>query len=133
VYIKDTHYRIAENPRDYRKCRTLAKDIGTPLDSPLQYPTVLAEREVGVVGFLSSRRREKYIEAGPMIVQSNRPIFMAIRLIDAYDEFLRRGGVRNYIFHVEEKNLGWLNSIREALKVEPYAIQDGLAWFERAI
>lgn len=107
----NTLYRIAED-YDYDACYDLAKVNGRP-PQLLCFPTVVAERDDEIVGFLSSNRCSWCIMAGPLEMINPSGI-TAMRLLEAYENCLHAMGVTRYCFTVANANLDgkWLKIVQ---------------------
>lgn len=69
---------------------------------PLGYPTVIAERDRKIIGFLTTSPRKDMISAGPMVVDvDGHKIMVAVRLVDFYERILLTAGVTEYLFRVK--------------------------------
>lgn len=99
MFPRSTKYRLATSPNDYKACRALfAENHGADPDHSLTFPTVLAERNGEVVGFLSTWDDKKALIAGPLEVKGGKNIFTFIRLIEAYENVMRSAGVTQFLF-----------------------------------
>lgn len=130
---RDTRYRLAASSRDYARCHALLRAQGP--DTDLTFPTVLAEREGQVVGFLSTRPSKQAIIAGPLVIDraTSRPAITAWRLADAYEIILRRAGVTSYAFHVSAGRPEWVSTLGR-LGFEPWQAEpSGGMWYRRAL
>lgn len=127
---RDTRYRLARTPRDYHRCHALLPDAA----AQLAFPTVMAERDHAVVGFLSTDVRHGQIVAGPLIVQAEQahPGLLVLRLVEAYEQVLRSAGVRGYVFHVEAANTAWTRILTK-LSLEPYHDAPQGLWYRRQL
>ena len=93
----DTNYFLATSPQDYRKCNDFLRKQG--MHSKLSFPTIYAERHLHVIGLLGTIARKDMILAGPLIVAiDGNPAFVGMRLIQVYDDTMRKAGVRFYNF-----------------------------------
>ena len=130
-----TTYHLATSPRDYRFCQALykaAEPDGPPVR--LGFPTVYAQREGAIIGFLSTNTKHKAVIAGPLTIDPTlkQPIFIAIRLVEAYEEVLKAAGVTAYLFHVDKQKASWLNAIQRS-DMQPYGGTDDALWFKREV
>jgi len=101
---------------------------------PLGFPTIVAEREKRIIGFLSSRPSKEMVAAGPLVVdvEGNRA-FVAMRLVDFYEKVLVSAGVTLYTFRVSKTApKSWLNTIDEML-CRPYNETDKAVSYTRYI
>lgn len=101
-----TNYYLVTTQQESRRCRAFLAAQGEHTRR-IQYPTVYAEREQAVVGVLGSHYRQGCLAAGPLIVATRRPIFVGLRLLEAYEDLLKRSGVRTYMFAVEKTQPHW--------------------------
>lgn len=126
---RDTRYRLAASPADYRRCRAF---LAARMDAhPLSFPTVYAEREGRIIGVLATQPPKKAIVAGPLAVEGRSP-FTALRLIEAYDHVMREAGIDGYHFHVAAGNEGWRKVI-EQMGLQPMQQTDQGAWYRRVL
>ena len=125
---RDTHYRLACTPADYRRCRAfLAERMAV---HPLSFPTVYAERDGRLIGVLATQPPKKAIIAGPLAVEGRSP-FTALRLIEAYDRVMREAGV-DYDFCVAPDNVHW-RSVIEQMGLRPFHEDAMGVWFQRRL
>lgn len=105
MYPAHTVFRLARAGGEFNKLYAIARRNGTPLPAgTLNFPTVLAEREGKVIGFLSTIKASQSIGvcAGPLMLAKGPNMLLAIRLAEAYEVLLRKVGVKEY-FHTVEK------------------------------
>lgn len=121
-----THYRLATCPVDYRKCRALM-----PEPVPLSFPTVMAERNGQVVGFLATQPKKDAVVAGPLWLRERAP-FVTLRLLEAYDNVMRAAGIAAYHFHIEGANPTWRSQV-ERLGFEPWHGDETGVWYRRTL
>ena len=118
-----TLYRLATTPADYRKCHKIIK----PLAWKLSYPTVMAERDGDLLGFLSTLRHPKRVVAGPIHAPNG---IVMLRLAEAYENFLWTAGVRVYLVPAQDpRHAGML----DRLGYERTAETGGVAWFRKTL
>ena len=104
-------------------------------DVRLSFPTVVAERDDVVIGFLATQPRKDAIVAGPLVVAQSvpRPGLLVIRLGEAYDAVLRRAGIKTYYFHVEPQRINWKDILEKTGAFEQVSADDTGTWFRRVI
>lgn len=129
---RDTFYRLAHSPKDYAACRSLLREQGE--DVALSFPTVLAERDGKIIGFVSTRPRKDMVVAGPLVVSKaiTRPGMVIIRLGEAYEAVMKKAGVTAYVFHVEPHMTAWAG-ILDRTGFERWHQDDTGTWFRRAV
>lgn len=98
----------------------------------LGWPTVIAERNGKILGFISTWPKAKLITAGPLILAANSHPIVAVRLIEAYENILRVSGVTTYFFHIESENKDWMD-FAERLGVMPFEETRSGQWYQRSI
>lgn len=102
MFPRSTKYRLATSPADYKACRALfADNHGADPTNSLSFPTVMAERDGALVGFLSTWSSKKALIAGPLEVKGGKNIFLFIRLIEAYENVMRIAGVKRFLFFTQ--------------------------------
>lgn len=79
-------------------------------DCKLAWPTVVAERDGRVIGFMASSPCDWCLMGGPMDMETPSPI-MAMRLIEAYENLLIRSGITRYCFYIEATNKRWIEQV----------------------
>lgn len=108
---RDTLYRIASAGSDYRACHAINKALGKP-GKPLHFPTVVAERDGKILGYLSTHREVTWcLMAGPLEVLTPSP-FMSMRLIEAYESVLKAVGITRYCFAIDKGQQGWIEQVK---------------------
>ncbi len=129
-----TTYKLIAKPSEYRALHRVAKKVGVKTDSGLSWPTVIAERDGKVIGFLSSKQKKGSVIAGPIAVDvDGATIFVARRLVEFYELFLYAARVPHYFFNISKDNKRWVRTVKDLLKLEPYAEKDGVLWFKRKL
>jgi hypothetical protein len=102
-----TKYRLVKPGGEFNKLYALAKRVGMPLATgTLNWPTVAAERDGKVIGFLSTLPTNEAILAGPLVIE-HKSMLTAIRLIEAYEVVLKAAGVRTYLAQTAPKAVEW--------------------------
>lgn len=118
-----TLYKIAEE-----------KDLGRilsefELTDRLSMPTVMAERDGKIVGFLSTHDNPNSVIAGPFVSKSK---VVAVRLAQIYEAILKALGVKVYWFHVEHTNKDYLETVKKG-GYEVVEEDDAGVWFRRRL
>lgn len=130
---RDTRYRLADSPADYRACHDLLRAQGEQQD--LTWPTVLADRRGIILGFLATTPSDEAVIAGPLVIakEAPRPGIIVLHLVEAYETVLRLAGVSLFNFWVRTSNRPW-RAILAKLEFQPYHVaDDGIEWFTRRI
>ena len=127
-----TLYRLATSAQDYRKCHALLKAEG--LSYKLSFPTVMADRDGDIVGFLSTAPRKDAVIAGPLFIRGDMrgQGFLTLRLGEAYENVMRAAGIREYLAVVDPGNERWTEAL-DAAGLEPMGEHDGRLWFKRRL
>ncbi len=128
-----TTYHLARTPADYRICHALREATDTPRTT-LGFPTVYAIRDQAIVGFLATNTSTGQIVAGPLVIDPTlkNPIFVALRLAEAYEQVLTDAGVTSYRLGVTKDRAGWLASVERA-GFRRYAETETDIWLERTL
>jgi hypothetical protein len=111
---RDTIYRLAHGQRDLRACQAIARARGIT-DATMGWPTVVADRQGQLLGFLATTPSKKVVQAGPMVIAPGvaLPALIMMRLIEAYEVVLKRAGVTQWFFRVEYTNQGWDRMVKK--------------------
>ena len=129
-----TLYRVADNSGDYKKCHALLREIAPEEDRAFNWPTVVAERDGEIIGFLSTRDLRGRLEAGPLIIGvEGHKSFVALRLIEAYENLLSLLGYKGYIFSVVKSNPKWVKSVEQGANLKPYAETEDRFWYYKKV
>lgn len=94
-------YRLAVPGGEYNKLYALMKREGGKRVA-LGWPTVVAEENGEVVGFVGTYPREDALVAGPLVIKGSKRPWVFLRLAEAYEVILRTAGVKLY-FHTIDK------------------------------
>ena len=96
-----TIYRLAKSPEDYDKCREKFREkfAGEEI-STIKYPTVIAERNGDMVGFLSSYDVPGY-SVGAVQADS---VHVLMKMFNIYDSVVKSLGKFYYIIHINKDN-----------------------------
>lgn len=103
---RETRYLLATEPAHFAQCRQVWREavVRAPELGPVRrfgWPTVFAERNGTVVGFLTTHRHPKVGPiAGPLVLASQGTPITVLRLVEAYEVVLRVAGVDSYIFAI---------------------------------
>lgn len=104
---RETTYRLASSPADYRACHALlrSQDRTGPDMFRLTFPTVTAWRKGKLVGFLTTEPRpaEVGVTAG-QLGNATGSFILTIRLLEAYERVLNRAGVSRYSLFLRRGN-----------------------------
>lgn len=127
-----TIYRLVHGQRDLRACRAMARAQG--INRTLGWPSVCADRNGQILGFLATTPSRKAVIAGPLVVTPGlqRPLIVVMRLIEAYEVVLRKAGVTSYLFHVETANPFWRRIVEEVGHT-PFSEDATGAWYQRKV
>lgn len=117
-----TSYRIAQSDSDYDECRRLMRASGI-IDNELGFPTLMADDEKGLLGFIATTPRSDMVLAGPLVMrQDKRRPLTALRLAQMYEMSLRNLGITSFIFYADEKDSVFVKAMdRYFPEVRPYA------------
>lgn len=127
----NTSYLLVTEDKDFQDCADLAEERGISFEK-LSYPTIMAKRDDKIIGFISTWPRDKHIIAGPLAVKLGHA-FSMVRLVEAYDNFIRANGVESYYFTVQATNKNWLKMIHRATGLVAFQSVNGILWFERRL
>lgn len=129
----NTIYRLSE-PRDIPMCKKIWEESSDQFGGvkKLSWPTIIAERNGRLLGFVSTQPTKKMLVVGPLITRKPCHSIVILRLVEAYEYILRKAGVSSYWFHVEKKNKQWLKLIYKLGLKENDETDTGY-WFERKL
>lgn len=106
-----TIYRLARPGGEYNTLYKLMEREGLAR-SKLGWPTVVAERDGEIIGFLSTHTDGDLILAGPLVIRGGRNPFTFVRLAEAYENMLRLASIRLYFFNVEKSNSAQVERVK---------------------
>jgi hypothetical protein len=124
---RDTVYRVAASPADYKACRALQ---GAPADR-LTFPTIMAERGGRLIGFLGTQPRRDMILAGPLVIEGGS-VFTVIRLVEVYDAIMRKAGVSRYVVGSRAER-PIVAQLARRLGVAPWLVEGETTYFQREV
>jgi hypothetical protein len=107
-----TQYFLAQVGAETQHLRAFLKAQGEPV-AKLAFPTVYALRDDQVVGVLGSHYHQGCLAAGPLVVATKRPAIVGLRLLEAYEAVLKRGGVRSYLFTIKKTLPAWKAAVED--------------------
>lgn len=98
-----TRYRLATD-EDQEQIRNFNQQEG---DDP-GWPTVVAERDGEILGYLATHRQGDQIMAGPLAIKEgrNRGV-LALRICQAYENVLKAIGIVSYRFYIHAELDTW--------------------------
>lgn len=99
---------------------------------PRRFPTIVAERDGEIIGYLGTHDRNDCIMAGPMEVRLENERAkgaIALRLIEAYEIVLLHAGVEFYFYGVQ--NGPWRDATERSPRTELIHEQEGIGVFKR--
>lgn len=109
MYPAYTTYRLAQAGGEFNKLYALMRKRGLATrGGMLQFPTVVAERDGKIVGFLSTSSTDEGLYVGPLVCDG--PI-MAMRLTEAMELVLVQAGVSRYLVSVPEVNVARIEEL----------------------
>lgn len=124
---------------DEMECHAALKEWGAQNpDRPLGDPTFLAYKDDRLVGVISTAplAEARAVVCNRLAVvpdmQRIAKGFLVVRMVEAYEAFLRKAGVRWYHVSLDTSNTRFIRLIASALG-EPYAADEDLSWFKREI
>lgn len=124
-----THYRISTE-LDEPNLHVMAQGL-----VPRRFPTVVAERDGQIIGFLGTHDRRDAILAGPLEVElpsGRHRAVVAMRLIQAYENVLTLAGIDHY-FYVAEPGQ-WADAAGRCARSEFCGeAENGLCLFKRLL
>jgi hypothetical protein len=104
----ETEYKVAVPGGAFNRLYALARKIGQPLKAgTLNWPTVFAERDGKVLGFLSTTPRTEFILSGPLVMEQPK-LLLAIRLGEAYDVVMRAANIPQYFITAPAAMSEWV-------------------------
>jgi hypothetical protein len=129
-----TLYRVADNSGDYKKCHALLREFMPEEERTFNWPTVVAERDGEIVGFLATYVVKGFIEAGPMVIAvEGHKSFVALRLVEAYENLLQLLGYKSYIFSIKKSNKKWVEAVERGGNLKPYSETEDYFWYQKAV
>lgn len=99
-----TIYKIADH-QDFGRILSTFE-----LTERLSHPTVFAEKDGEIIGFLSTHDNPRSVVAGPFVSKSQ---VVAVRLGQIYEAILKTLGIGVFWFHVERDNHRYLNLLKK--------------------
>lgn len=123
-------YRIATSS-DFRRLHRFVAEQGEPSPT-LSFPTVYAEKDGKILGFMATGHLDGMLFGGPLIMEKARPHpIIAFRLIEAYESALVSLGVSAYLGAGEEGSP--LVAYAERLGIPAHSKQDGVTYYIRSL
>lgn len=125
-------YRLATNPADYRKVKALWREFGVD-EGTASFPTVMAENEDGLQGFIATHTQNGMIIAGPMVFrrQGLATGLAMDKLVEAYERILKQAGLSRYSFCVAPETLDRMRDFLAGYGFEFWTEHDGHYWYNR--
>jgi hypothetical protein len=98
-----TLIRLANPGGEWNRLYALARKAGIRVHKgDFAFPTVVAERDGKVVGFVSTWPTEEAIVAGPLVIEDAPNPFLFLRLAEGYENLLRHAGVKVYLHTIDK-------------------------------
>lgn len=119
-----TIYKIAED-QDFARILSAFE-----LTERLASPTVFAEKDGKIIGFLSTHDNPRSVVAGPFVAKSS---VVALRLVQIYEAILNTLGVGVFWFHVERGNDYYLKIVERIGGYEMIEEDERGFWFRRRL
>lgn len=125
--------KLATKGADYARCK---RHFSVAVR--YEYPTVMAERDNELVGYLTTNTKSGYIVAGPLWIKEDlKGAFrglVLIRLLEAYEKVLFINGVDRFLFWIGPSDEHYVATIKKAIDLVPFEIDaDGKYWFKKVI
>jgi hypothetical protein len=128
MHPSSTNYRLATEKDRF----TIYEHFD--LTSILGWPVVIAEREDKIIGFFGTQDRKDVIVAGPMGISIKIKGFVAMRLVEAYDNLMRSFGVKEYLFSIDSKNNAkWLKQVHDTGFCTKMDDVEDESWYKREL
>jgi len=127
-----TLYRLASTAADYRACHAIMRANQNFHDLQLHWPTVVAERNGKILGFMSTNKCDWCLLAGPLETSTHNPI-MVMRLAEAYEAALRVAGITRYCFAIKRSQKRWLEQVSSLDMTTEVAGDKNEAIFEKIL
>lgn len=87
-------------------------------------PIVVAETDGNLVGYLATKDRDDFIEAGPFEVKSPH---VGYKIVKFYETVLKKIGVDRYFLNVDSDNEAWCSTINRTCE----HVSDN--WYRRSL
>jgi|10_taG_2_1085330.scaffolds.fasta_scaffold10639_4 hypothetical protein len=117
-------YRIAENSEDYDLCRDeMEAEI-------LAFPTIIAEENNMVIGFISSFGKKSNYSIGAVKANS---AFVLLRMFHLYETILKNIGVPYYLIHIDRNNKTAIKMLNSFGITNKYDKTDKYLWYIKEI
>ena len=123
-------YVLAGNVQDYIKARQLLSS--DEQDIKLSFPTIIAERDGEVHGFVSTHKSDQAVIMGA-IRTKNKSGIMVIRLLEAYEKILEKMGITQYLIPVDKTMTELVDMTRRLYGLEPFHEDETDIWFRRSL
>lgn len=133
MYPASTTYHLCTKPSDYKACHALREAAESPKVT-FGFPTVYAVRDNAIMGFLGTLRAKGQIVAGPLVTDPTlkKPVFITLRLAEAYEQILRQAGVTSYRLGIAKDRPEWSQAVARA-GFTPYSETPTDTWYERTL
>lgn len=133
MHPASTTYHLCTKPSDYKLCHALREAAESPKVT-FGFPTVYALRGNAIVAFLGTLKTKGQVICGPLVTDPTlkKPIFVALRLAEAYEQVLRQAGVTSYRLGVAKDRPEWSAAVHRA-GFQPYATTETDTWYERTL
>lgn len=100
----DTTYRLARPGGEFNRLYALAKRAGGRIHKgDFGFPTIVAERDGKVIGFVATKPDDRAVIAGPLVIEGEKGNpFVFLRLAEAYENVMRLVGVKVYLHAIDK-------------------------------
>ena len=99
-----TTFHLASPGGQANRLYALAKRAGLRVHKgDFAFPTVVAKRDGRVIGFLATSPSADAVVAGPFVTEGGRNPILFLRLLESYENVMRKAGVAAYLYRVEER------------------------------
>jgi hypothetical protein len=107
-----TKFTLVQPGGAFNKLYALARKVGEPLKAgTLNFPTVAAERDGRVIGFLSTLPVDGAVVAGPLVLEKAPNALLALRLGEAYEVVMRAAGVKFYYILADKNRVDYMEQL----------------------
>lgn len=120
-----TVYRLAKSYEDYNKCINKFGGDGRGFGDP----TVMAERDGKLVGFISSYDIPKITLSA---VQADS-VFILMKMFDVYDKVIKETGQYQYLIHISKENKSIIKILDNWKNVRLFNEKEKFLWYVREI
>ena len=130
-------YFLCRSSEDYKLCHKFLRDNGSTRKVELGFPTVVAVRDIDIIGLISRHPSKDMVIIGTLALANGLPTtakgIITIRLVEAIEIVMRDSGIKHYWVSVDSENEQLKSAIERAFLIGPHSSDKKNTFYQRTL